>query len=82
MGLFMSGLAYADHKSGDYDRSRRKTCWSWLCTAIAFVIGIGILAFFIVMVAAFADEAENWWNDAKNWLKDRACDAGFKDQCR
>ncbi len=81
VGLLMSVLAYTDHKSGDYDRANRKKIWSWLCTALAFLIGITILTFVIVMLAAFADKAKEWWNEVKDQVKSWLCDIGIKGQC-
>ena len=81
-GLLLSALSYADHKSGDYDRSKRKRIWSYVCTTIAFIIGILIIAGIVTILAAFAGDVENWWNDAKDWIEERMCDIGFKNQCK
>ena len=82
IGLLLSALSYADHKSGDYDRSKRKRIWSYVCTTIAFVIGILIIAAIITLAAAFASDVEKWLNDAKDWIQEKLCDAGYKDLCK
>ncbi len=77
----MSILAYTDHKSGDYDHSKRKRFWSWVCTVTAFIIGFILTAAIISVVAAFTEDVESAWNDFKDWIKDRLCDIGFKNEC-
>ena len=69
-GLLCSVLSYIDHKSGDARGSERKRKWSYVCTIVAFLLGLGVVIALVVMATTQKD-------DFKNWL----CDEGYNDMC-
>ena len=63
LGLLCSMLSYIDHKSGDGLRSARKKKWSWVCTALAFILGLGLIVIVIVFITTRKDEFKKWLCD-------------------
>ena len=70
LGLLCSVLAYIDHKSGDGKRSARKKKWSWGCTILAFLLGLGVVVALVILATTQREEFRQW-----------LCDEGYNDAC-
>ena len=70
LGLLCSVLSYIDHKSGDAKRSAHKKKWSWGCTILSFLLGLGAVVTLVVLATTQRDELRKWF-----------CDEGYNDAC-
>ena len=60
VALLCSIHAYVDHKTGDYEASRRKRQWAWLCGALGMLVAVLGAVAIILILMVFSDDLQDF----------------------